>query len=389
MKGFNLNTNELELFRWGARYFVENQDDNGFYLYYEELTPFEIQSLVGFYIENYPGQNPLRRASKIREEDLTTVSLLDGFPGVALTEMQRLLKFYNHYAQGLTPNSQLEAGTHLVYFKDKNVLKFVVPDQVVSVGRWDWKINDTKKMVFLDPDYNIPGVDITLPVIRGMGGILVGDSHSHNTINCTWSEADFTYQAGSKEKPLPPQLHLLIYAMKLNKVKDAEPDFKFLASVNVFGDLVNANDEDIVFVDDVIPWEEVKWVGAAAVEKVAKPYVAPVTAKVWNKNNHNQLPPATPGKYYGNSLNQEYDHADYWGWDGWDNYGVTSKPKTYKQAVKETADAIDQLSFHHEFDGNYNTLISDLAIESIVLSDWILDWFGEDSAPTVNVEELY
>lgn len=287
----------LDLYSYGSRYFTTTS--NRWFTFYEELTPPEQQQLFGYFVKNAPGINPLSSAKQISEQQLKSIQVASDFPKIEGAEFCRLLKLYQHYCKGFTNRPNLEVGLLLFYHESVGI-KFVLPNQSVSSGTWKWDINDDNKpLLFLDPVFNKPdGSNYSLAEIKQGGWEHIGTSHSHNTIGCTWSSPDYANQAGSKEKPEPPMLHLLVYAMA-NYQTDAMPGFKFLSSVNTFGDLIDV-EPSLVIQDADIQYETVNWIGAEKAEQLAKVQVYQYQgAKYYQTANgatyyygYNQLPPA-------------------------------------------------------------------------------------------------
>lgn len=269
----------LDLYVWGSRYFCKGKAK--WFAYYEELTVVEQQQLFSYFVKNAPGLNPLEKAKPITESQLKSIEVDADFPKIEVAELYRLLKLYQYYCNGFKNRPTLEVGVLLFYNPTLNKIKFLLPNQTVSGVSWDWSIASEKPILFLDPLFNpVDGSFLNIEQIQASGWEHIGTSHSHNTIASRWSNGptgDYKNQAGSKEKPLPPMLHLLVYAMS-NYQTDEMPGFSFLSSVNVLGDLIDLN-PSLVLEDSNLDYKSVSWIGGEVAEKLAKiaVYQAPKT----------------------------------------------------------------------------------------------------------------
>lgn len=267
----------LDLYSYGSRYFTKGTAN--WFEYYEELTVVEQQQLFGYFAKHLPGKNPLENAKVVTEDQLKKVTI-NNFPKIQAAELVRLLKLYQHYCKGFSNRPHLEVGALLFYNPTLNLIKFILPSQTVTSGNCKWDLKD-KPVLFLDPQFNDGENTLQLDQLVASGWTHVGTTHSHNTINCTWSSGptgDYANQAGSKEKPLPPALHLLVYAMRDYQDLTKCPNFSFLSSVNVFGDLIDVDPFEVLEDQDV-EYGEVDWIGGEAAEKLAKVFVYPIPAK--------------------------------------------------------------------------------------------------------------
>jgi hypothetical protein len=285
---------KLDLHVFGSRYFTKGTAK--WFGYYEELTIVEQQQLLGYFIKSAPGLNPLEKAKPITEIQLKSIEVDANFPKIEATELCRLLKLYQHYCNGFKNRPTLEVGVLLFYNPTLNKIKFLLPNQTVSGASWDWNIQGNKPILFLDPAFNpVDGSFLNIEQIQQSGWEHIGTSHSHNTIASRWSNGptgDYKNQAGSKEKPLPPMLHLLVYAMK-NYQTEEMPEFSFLSSVNVFGDLIDL-DPSLVIQNTDVDYQQVNWIGGEVAEKLAKivVYTAPKAVYAGYYQGYN------PGSYY-------------------------------------------------------------------------------------------
>ena len=288
----NKPTAKLDLHVYGSRYFTKGKAK--WFSYYEELTIVEQQQLFGYFTKNAPGLNPLEKAKTVTEQELTSISVDTNFPKIEAEELCRLLKLYQHYCNGFKSRPTLEVGVLLFYNPTLNKIKFLLPNQTVSGASWDWNIEGTKPILFLDSAFNpSDGSFLNIGQIQASGWEHVGTSHSHNTIPSKWSKGatgDYANQAGSKEKPKPPMLHLLVYSMK-DYASEEIPGFEFLSSVNVFGDLVDL-DPGLVIQNADVDYKTVSWIGGEVAEKLAKivVYTAPKYQGYYQGYN--------PGSYY-------------------------------------------------------------------------------------------
>jgi hypothetical protein len=303
----------LDLHVFGSRYFTKGKAK--WFSYYEELTVVEQQQLLGYFIKNAPGLNPLEKAKSITEQELKFIEVDANFPKIEAEELCRLLKLYQHYCKGFKNRPTLEVGLLLFYNQTLNKIKFLIPNQTVSGGSWDWNIEGNKPILFLDPAFNpADGGFLNIEQIQASGWEHIGTSHSHNTINCTWSNGptgDYKNQAGSKEKPLPPMLHLLVYAMK-NYSTEAMPGFSFLSSVNIFGDLINL-DPNLVIQNTDVDYSSVNWIGGEIAEKLTKlvVYQAPKQfAGYYQGYNHNSAQGRFVGNGYASNFVKQLPKAD-------------------------------------------------------------------------------
>lgn len=250
----------LELFCLGSRYFVKS--GHQWYDYLEELSAVEMQALFSYFASNFPGKDFLSLATKTNEAEINKIAI-KAFPKIKLEEFFRLLKLYTYFGN---KSPRLEVGCLLFYNQALDAIKFVLPTQKVEPASWNWDVSQDKPLKFLDPTF--PG-KYTLSSLEENGWEKVGTTHSHHVMRAVWSEGptgDLANQAGSKNKPLPPNIHILVGQLK----DEDEPSSCTKVSVNINGELVDVP-LHLVFENTVAPgtsYQDTTWVGEKEAEEL-------------------------------------------------------------------------------------------------------------------------
>jgi hypothetical protein len=271
----------FETYAYGQAYYTPVVS-SGFFQHYEALNIREVEQLTNFvgdlkFKGLIPSDKYLRDFSpRLTEEQVNSVKLVN-WPKFDADEFLRIIKFYHLYCLGIGNRSALEAGTIFYHHQDHG-LKAMIPTQTVKGGHWDWDLIEEKTVngvkqvtelpiAFLDPSIT-NNKTVTKSWLDANGWVLVGTSHSHNTLTCTWSGSkrktvtnfssdDYASQAGSLEKPKPPLLHLLVRSFSFSNHSDLTkfPKFQINAAVNINGDLIAVSTDEViadVSNDDVI-----------------------------------------------------------------------------------------------------------------------------------------
>lgn len=376
----------LDLYVWGSRYFCKGKAK--WFSYYEELTTVEQQQLFSYFVKNAPGLNPLEKAKPISETQLKSIEVDADFPKIEAEELCRLLKLYQYYCNGFKNRPTLEVGVLLFYNPTLNKIKFLLPNQTVSGASWDWNIAGDKPILFLDPSFNpVDGSFLNIEQIQASGWEHIGTSHSHNTIASRWSNGptgDYKNQAGSKEKPLPPMLHLLVYAMS-NYQTGEMPGFSFLSSVNVLGDLIDIN-PSLLIQDREVDYQTVDWIGGEVAEKLAKIVVYQAPRTVYQGYNHGlkYLPPANDTTVVDAEATLSYLKQK-----------RTSDPAEANYRVQLAVDLVEELPAENILDCiallvhvlsqsslTFAEIYNDVVKSSYILEEGFVDYFGFDDEDT-------
>lgn len=382
----------LDLYVWGSRYFCKGKAK--WFSYYEELTTVEQQQLFSYFVKNAPGLNPLEKAKPISETQLKSIEVDADFPKIEAEELCRLLKLYQYYCNGLKNKPTLEVGVLLFYNQTLNKIKFLIPNQVVSGASWDWNIEGSKPILFLDSAFNpVEGSFLNIEQIQASGWEHIGTSHSHNTIASRWSSGptgDYKNQAGSKEKPLPPMLHLLVYAMS-NYQTGEMPGFSFLSSVNVLGDLIDIN-PSLLIENKEVDYQTVDWIGGEVAEKLAKIVVYQAPRTVYQGYN--------PGSYYNHGLKylppaNDTTIVDAEATLSYLKQKRTSDPAEANYRVQLAVDLVEELPAENILDCiallvhvlsqsslTFAEIYNDVVKSSYILEEGFVDYFGFDDEDT-------
>lgn len=261
-KGVSNNNGKLSFnaYFYGQTYYVPVESSK-FFKYYEALNIREVEQLSNFIgdlkVKGLLGESVYlsNLATQLTENQVNSVSLVN-WPKIEADELLRVVKFYHLYCNGLNNRQSLEAGTIFYHHQDHGV-KGLIPTQTVQGGHWDWDLVEedivTKEIKELPIAFIDPAVTnnklITKSWLDSNGWTLVATSHSHNTLDCSWSGSkrekvlnysanDYSSQAGSLESPKPPLLHLLIRSFSNHQEGLTKfPQFKMDTAINIYGDL--------------------------------------------------------------------------------------------------------------------------------------------------------
>lgn len=135
------------------------------------------------------------------------VTIREDFGKIPAKDWISLLKLYASFC--ITGgNSDLEVGGLIISNLDTKQLRIVIPQQVVTKASVDWSItseglNSKTSLRFLD------GEELSYTDFKEKWS-LVGITHSHNTMFTSPSGVDDRYEVGTKAKPLPTGVHLLV-----------------------------------------------------------------------------------------------------------------------------------------------------------------------------------
>jgi hypothetical protein len=268
-KGIILGENNsitFDVYRYGGKYCIPAITSQ-FFQHYEVLNMSEVRALDRLIFDLVsekilPENTTLDSVVMVlSEEEYNSVSVVN-WPKIEVEEFLRLVKLYQHYCSGVGFSKRLEVGTLFYYHPDYGI-KIVLPTQTVTPGHWDWDLVSTKyntktretvivelPLTFLDPKVN-EGKTVTKSWLAENGWTMVGTSHSHNTMDVSWSGTrrekiwagqhssdDYSSQAGSTDQPKPPLLHLLVRGFKNFENLDVFPQFDVDVAVNIYGDLL-------------------------------------------------------------------------------------------------------------------------------------------------------
>lgn len=209
----------------------------GLFTYYDKLNPADEANIYRWYLKslvsaNLPVkvQDPFATAKHLADEEVYALTLADNFPKVG-TDFIRLVKLYQTYCVGglAKTNGALEVGVVIFYHPETHQLRFVLPTQKVLSTHWGWSMKHKEKAFFLD------GTETSLDQLEAAGWIKCGTSHSHNTMNITWSDLDRQDQVGTVASPKMAAIHVLLYGFTNHTDLTKEPDFNIQVSASVNG----------------------------------------------------------------------------------------------------------------------------------------------------------
>lgn len=383
-----------KIFQWGNRYFIKGKAK--WFGYYEELTEVEKLQLYSYFTKYVPGVDPFEGAQLVTEQELKTLSVDTLFPKIEAAELCRLLKLYQYYCNGFKSRPTLEVGVLLFYNSTLNKIKFLLPNQTVSGASWDWNIAGDKPILFLDPSFNpVDGSFLNIEQIQASGWEHIGTSHSHNTIASRWSNGptgDYKNQAGSKEKPLPPMLHLLVYAMS-NYQTDDMPSFNFLSSVNVLGDLIDL-DPSLVLEDSNLDYKSVSWIGGDVAEKLAKIVVYQTPKNIYAGYYQ-------PQYFAPKTVKADTTVVDAEATLSWLKQKSTSDPLEANHRVQLAVDLVEELPAEDilncisllvhvlsQSSLTFAEIYDDVIKSSYILEEGFVDYFGFDTYENEDLEDV-
>jgi len=209
----------------------------GLFTYYDKLNPADESNIYRWYVQSLANlnspvkvQDPFATAKVITDAEVYSLQIADNFPKVGV-DFIRLVKLYQTYCVGglAKTNGALEVGVVLFYHPETHQLRFVLPTQKVLSTHWGWSMKHKEKAFFLD------GTETSLDQLEAAGWIKCGTSHSHNTMNITWSDLDRKDQVGTVDSPKMTAIHVLLYGFKNHSDLSKEPDFNIQVSASVNG----------------------------------------------------------------------------------------------------------------------------------------------------------